>query len=355
MTVETKTKMPLSAEPTASASRVLDVRDLEVNFNLGSGPFRAVRDVSFTLDRGETIAIVGESGSGKSVTSLGILRLLPPAPTCEISGNVFLRHGDAVTDLAHCSAAEMRRIRGRYASIVFQEPMTSLNPVHTAGEQIAESIRAHMGLGKRAALARAVDLLDMVGIPDPARRAASFPHEMSGGMRQRVMIALALACDPALLIADEPTTALDVTIQAQITELLKTIQQKTNLAIVFITHNLGVVAEVADKVLVMYSGCPVEVASVGDIFERPQMPYTRGLLNSVPKISFSGNRRQPLPSIPGSVPDPRHLPPGCTFGPRCGHFAEGICDTTMPRLLETNSRHAVRCHRVGEIQNELRP
>ncbi|TVP47000.1 MAG: ABC transporter ATP-binding protein [Halomonas sp.] len=336
----------------AAAPPVLQVRDLAITFNTRAGPVRAVSDVNFEIARGETLAIVGESGSGKSVTSLAMLRLLPGAPFCDVSGQVLLSHDGQQTDLVTCSTAEMRGIRGRHASIVFQEPMTSLNPVHTAGTQIAESIRRHMGLGQRAAMERAIELLDLVGIPDPRSRAASFPHEMSGGMRQRVMIALALACDPSLLIADEPTTALDVTIQAQIIELMKEIQARTDLAIIFITHNLGVVADVADKVMVMYAGSPVETAPVADLFERPLMPYTRGLLQSVPRITFSASRGQPLPAIRGTVPSPLALPKGCSFGPRCDWFLSGTCDAGTPLLQSVQRGHDVRCHRCETILQE---
>lgn len=349
MTVQLAGEM--TAATPAGSDIILDVRDLSVTFGSGPHEVEAVRNVSFSLSRGETLAIVGESGSGKSVTSLAILRLLGNSPGLRVRGQAFLRTGGLVTDLVSCSDREMRAIRGRHTSIIFQEPMTSLNPVHTAGDQITESIRAHSGAGHRAARERAVELLDLVGISDPRRRASAFPHELSGGMRQRVMIAMALACDPTLLIADEPTTALDVTIQAQIIELLKDIQKKTDLAMIFITHNLGVVAEVADRVMVMYSGSAVEQAGVDDIFQQPLMPYTRGLLASVPKIAF-GARKKPLQAIRGNVPDPRDLPPGCAFGPRCDHFRAGLCDRSVPELLPVAMDHLARCHRLPGLTKE---
>ncbi|WP_159993888.1 ABC transporter ATP-binding protein [Roseomonas sp. 18066] len=328
------------------ADTVLEVRNFSVSF----GILPAVRDVSFSLKPGETLALVGESGSGKSVTSLGILKLTPPAPFCRIEGQALLRtrKGDVV-DLVTASADAMRGLRGREAAMIFQEPMTSLNPVHPVGAQVGEALRFHQGLSKRAALAQAAELLDLVGIPDARRRLGAFPHELSGGMRQRVMIALALACEPVLLIADEPTTALDVTIQAQILELLQRLQQRTKMGVLFITHNLGVVAEIADRVMVMYAGRVVEQAPVRRLFHAPLMPYTRGLLRSVPRPDFSGAEQPPLEAIPGSVPDPLAPPPGCSFSPRCGHFAPGLCDSVSPPLSVAEPDHLVRCARWADV------
>jgi oligopeptide transport system ATP-binding protein len=337
--------------PSAMAENVvLAVEDLSVSFASPLGILPAVREVSFQVRRGETLAMVGESGSGKSVTSLAILRLTPPAPQCRIEGRVRLRAGDGrVHDLLALPEARMRELRGSAAAIVFQEPMTSLNPVHMIGDQIAEAVRFHSGLTKRGALDRAAELLDLVGIPDARRRISSYPHQLSGGMRQRVMIAIALSCEPLLLIADEPTTALDVTIQAQILELLHDLQQRTHMALLFITHNLGVVAEIADRVIVMYSGRVVEQADVVPLFTTPLMPYTQGLLRSVPRLDLAGRRRDELAAIPGNVPDPLSLPPGCSFAPRCGYRLPELCDTRVPKLEVARAEHLVRCARWAQL------
>lgn len=329
---------------------VLDVRNLTVKFRTPNGIITAVNDVSFCVGRGETVALVGESGSGKSVTSLGILRLTPAAPASQSSGQVLLRAADGtVRDLLALPEHEMRGLRGTAVSMIFQEPMTSFNPLHTIGAQIAEGIRVHRGAGKRAAFDRAAELLDMVGIPDARKRLLSYPHELSGGMRQRAMIAMALACDPDLLIADEPTTALDVTIQAQILELLQGLQQKTNMAMIFITHNLGVVAEIADRVMVMYNGRVVEKADVVPLFKAPRMPYTVGLLKSVPRLDLAGHRQGPLPAIPGNVPSPYRPAPGCSFEPRCAYSVAGLCDQRVPELENIDKDHWVRCVRWDKI------
>jgi oligopeptide transport system ATP-binding protein len=335
---------------------VLDVRNLSVTFNTAMGMLPAVRDVSFHIKRGETLALVGESGSGKSVTGLGIMRLTPAAPHCRIEGRVLLRdRSGPVTDLITASEEQVRQLRGKAVAMVFQEPMTSLNPVHKVGDQIAEAVRFHTQLGKRAALGRAEELLALVGIPDPKSRLGNYPHELSGGMRQRVMIAMALSCEPVLLIADEPTTALDVTIQAQILDLLHRLQQRTQMAVVFITHNLGVVAEIADRVLVMYSGRVVEQAEVNALFNRPLMPYTRGLLRSVPVLDLERLQRRKFDAIAGNVPDPLMLPAGCSFGPRCSGFEAGACDASNPALEEVESGRYVRCHRWAALIGDSKP
>ncbi|CAM5763029.1 ABC transporter ATP-binding protein [Labrys miyagiensis] len=331
--------------PASSPAPVLEVRNLSVTFRTESGPVRAVQDVSFTLRAGETLALVGESGSGKSVTSLAIMRLTPPAPKVTLGGSVLLHGGDAPRDLTTLGREAMRAVRGNEISMIFQEPMTSLNPVHRVGDQIAEAVMFHRNVGRRQALARAEELLEQVGIPEARRRLQSYPHHLSGGMRQRVMIAMALACDPRVLIADEPTTALDVTVQAQILELLKELQATTGMAIVFITHNLGVVAEIADQVMVMYAGRIVEQGGVVPVMKEPRMPYTQGLLRSMPRMDLAGEPGTMLEAIQGSVPDPLDLPPGCAFAPRCTHCEAGVCDRAIPALEPTEAGHMVRCVR----------
>ena len=338
------------AAPGTAAENVLEVRGLNVRF----GALPAVQDVSFAVRRGETLALVGESGSGKSVTSLALLRLTPPAPACRVEGQVLLHRKEGGTvDLLALPEAEMRAMRTAKVAMVFQEPMTSFNPVHTIGAQIAEAIRFHEGLGRRAAEERAAELLDLVGIPDPKRRLSAYPHQLSGGMRQRAMIAMALSCGPELLIADEPTTALDVTIQAQILELLARLQKQTGMAMIFITHNLGVVAEIADRVMVMYGGRVVEQADLLPLFQSPRMPYTAGLMRSVPRLDLAGQRREPLFAIPGQVPDPRQPPPGCAFGPRCAHHLPDPCDRAVPPLEETGGGHLSRCFRWRALAGAL--
>jgi oligopeptide/dipeptide ABC transporter ATP-binding protein len=323
---------------------LLSVRDLQTTFLLGNKvQLRAVDGVSFDVRPGETLAIVGESGSGKSVTSLSIMRLLPAA-TGRITGGQILFRGK---DLASLSEREMRSVRGREIGMIFQEPMTSLNPVHTIGDQISEVVIRHERVSRAKGLARAIEMLALVGIPEPKKRAANYPHQMSGGMRQRAMIAMALSCRPALLIADEPTTALDVTIQAQILDLMKDLQRQMGMAIIFITHDLGVVAEVADRVLVMYAAQAVETGPVGDIFARPRMPYTAGLMGSIPRLGASEHKVR-LATIPGQVPSLGHLPPGCRFAPRCAHALDA-CRTVEPALTPLSPGHAARCLRASEI------
>jgi oligopeptide/dipeptide ABC transporter ATP-binding protein len=323
---------------------LLEVTDLQTTFSLGrKTQVVAVDGVSFSVGAGETLAIVGESGSGKSVASLSIMRLLPAGVGRISRGSIKLR-GRELTTLPE---AEMRAVRGKDIGMIFQEPMTSLNPVHTIGQQISEVVIRHEGLSKRAAHERAIESLQLVGIPEPRRRADNYPHQMSGGMRQRAMIAMALACEPSLLIADEPTTALDVTIQAQILDLMKSLQQKLGMAIIFITHDLGVVAEVADRVVVMYASQVVETGPVVDIFERPRMPYTAGLMNSIPRLGGSIQKTR-LQTIPGQVPALSRLPEGCRFSTRCTH-AEPRCTTTMPALEPALPEREVRCLRWAEL------
>jgi peptide/nickel transport system ATP-binding protein len=323
------------------AEPLLVVDDLHTHFFLESGVVRAVDGVSFEVNAGETLAIVGESGSGKSVTSLSILRLVATPPGRIVSGSIRFRG----RNLLELPERELRRIRGREISMIFQEPMTSLNPVYTCGEQIIEAITLHEGLSRRDARARAIQMLGRVGIPAPEQRVDEYPHQMSGGMRQRVMIAMALACKPSILIADEPTTALDVTIQAQILELLKELQRDLGMAVILITHDLGVVAEVADRVAVMYGGQLVESCDVAEAFRRPLHPYTAGLLASLPKL---GEKRERLRVIPGGVPDPAHFPTGCRFHPRCPVAIER-CAREEPGLTEPDPGHRVRCFRADEI------
>jgi oligopeptide/dipeptide ABC transporter ATP-binding protein len=319
---------------------LLEVEDLRTLFHTDGAVAHAVDGISFTVSAGEILAIVGESGSGKSVTSLSIMRLVPTPPGEIAGGRVRLRG----RDLLLLSEPDMRRIRGNEISMIFQEPMSSLNPLLTVGEQIAEVSRLHQGLGRTAARRHAVEMLARVNIPDSELRAGEYPHRLSGGMRQRVMIAMALACRPALLIADEPTTALDVTIQAQILHLIRALQAEMNMSVLFITHNLGVVAQIADRVAVMYAGRIVEQGDVVTVFASPLHPYTRALLRTVPRVEVAG--RDParrLSSIPGQVPSPVALPPGCSYAPRCP-LADDMCRNAMPPIAEVHPGHDVRCH-----------
>jgi peptide/nickel transport system ATP-binding protein len=326
---------------------LLRVEDLQTHFLLGSQTVKSVDGVSFSLRRGETLAVVGESGSGKSVTSLSIMRLLAH-PGSIVGGRILYRlRSGAVVDLAQLPLKQMRAIRGSEIAMIFQEPMTSLNPLFTVGDQIMEMILLHEPLSRREARARAKRMLELVEIPAAERRLAQYPHEMSGGMRQRVMIALALSCNPALLIADEPTTALDVTIQAQILDLLRRLQAEIGMSILFITHNLGVVAEIAHEVAVMYAGRVVEQGPVAGVFARQRHPYTRGLLSCIPdarRDRVPGQGRRLLNAIPGSVPSPLALPPGCTYAPRCP-LAEERCTQAVPPLLDVAAAHLTRCWR----------
>jgi len=320
---------------------LLEVRELQTHFFTDDGVIRAVDGVSFAIEPGETLAVVGESGSGKSVTSLSILRLIASPPGRIVGGAIRFRGRDLLT----LSDAEMRSIRGREISMIFQEPMTSLNPVYTCGEQILEVLMLHEKLDRPTARARTIDLLRLVGIPSPEQRVDEYPHQMSGGMRQRVMIAMALACRPALLIADEPTTALDVTIQAQILDLLKGLRQELGMAVLLITHDLGVVAETADRVAVMYAGQVVEYCDVRPAFRSTRHPYTAGLLASLPKLGAETER---LRVIPGNVPNPARFPSGCRFHPRCPIAVER-CRTEMPALRDVGGGHLARCFRAEEI------
>jgi oligopeptide/dipeptide ABC transporter ATP-binding protein len=319
----------------AGGQKLLAVRDLRTVFATDDGEVAAVDDVSFDLAEGEVLGIVGESGSGKSVTALSIMGLLPQ-PAGRVAGGA-IRFRDV--DLLTLPEARMRRIRGRAISMIFQEPMTSLNPVFTVGDQIIETLREHERLGPRAARDRGIEMLAKVGIPSPERRIDDYPHQLSGGMRQRAMIAMALACNPALLIADEPTTALDVTIQAQILDLLRALQEEFRMAILLITHNMGVVAECADRVLVMYAGKIVEEADVDAIFEHPKHPYTEGLLSSIPSLD---DDRARLRTIPGTLPSLAGLPPGCRFAPRCPH-AMPACAAATPPLFATGGGQRAAC------------
>jgi oligopeptide/dipeptide ABC transporter ATP-binding protein len=321
------------ASPPATSGELVELRDLRTHFFTRDGVVRAVDGVTFEIHDGRTLGVVGESGCGKSITAMSILRLIE-RPGRIVDGQILFRGRDLVT----ASESEMRDVRGNQISMIFQEPMTSLNPVYTCGDQIAETIELHEGVRRGEAWERAIEMLRQVGIPEPTRRAKQFPHELSGGMRQRVMIAMALSTNPELLIADEPTTALDVTIQAQILELMKVLRERNKMAIMLITHDLGVVADMADEVVVMYSGKVFERADINTIFESPHNPYTKGLLSSIPRI---GERRQRLEVIRGVVPNPLNLPKGCLFKRRCP-YAMPVCDTAPP-LREVAPGHVSRC------------
>jgi oligopeptide transport system ATP-binding protein len=316
---------------------LLEVRNLQTHFHTQDGVVKAVDGVSLAVDRGETLGIVGESGCGKSVTSLSIMRLIP-SPPGKIAGGQILFDGE---DLLQQSEERMRHIRGNRIAMIFQDPMTSLNPVLTIGRQITESLELHLKLSRREAQNRAAELLDMVGIPSASKRLDDYPHQFSGGMRQRVMIAMALSCNPELLIADEPTTALDVTIQAQILELINRLKEELDTAVIIITHDLGVVAGMTDRVTVMYAGRVVEEGPTREIFENPRMPYTIGLLRSIPRLDEArGRKLNPIRGLPPNLID---LPPICAFSPRCD-FAQERCITTRPELRPVGARHAAACH-----------
>jgi oligopeptide/dipeptide ABC transporter ATP-binding protein len=332
---------------------ILEVSNLRTYFRTDAGLARAVDGVSFHVSAGETLGIVGESGSGKSVTSLSVMRLIPEPPGEIQPGSTILFRGDeGEKDLARATEEEMRHIRGNDIAMIFQEPMTSLNPVFKVGDQIMESLRLHQGLSKRDAREKAIDMLRLVGIPIPEQRVDEYPHQLSGGMRQRVMIAIALACDPKVLIADEPTTALDVTIQAQILELLNKLQQELGMAIILITHDLGVVAETCDRVIVMYAGQVFEEGSVEDVFSDPQNPYTEGLLRSIPRL---GSHSRRLAVIPGVVPSPTEWPTGCRFHARCPYGWDKTAREEPP-LFEIGPGRKSKCWLVEhpERREEIR-
>jgi peptide/nickel transport system ATP-binding protein len=329
----------------AADDLVLDVRNLKTVFFTNSGLFKAVDDVSFTVRRGETLAIVGESGCGKSVTALSVMRLVPDPPGRIVGGSVILEG----TDLLALDEDKMRAIRGDHISMIFQEPMTSLNPVMRIGDQITEALRLHRRVTRKEAWKQAVDMLRLVRIPEPKRRALEYPHQLSGGMRQRAMIAMALACRPALLIADEPTTALDVTIQAQILALIVDLQKRLGTGLILITHDLGVVAQTAQRVIVMYAGKKVEEATVEALFENPRHPYTRGLMASMPAVISLGSKIDVrLTEIPGMVPSLTNLPAGCAFAPRC-RLAIDRCRVEYPPLQEFGGNHFAACWRAAEM------
>jgi peptide/nickel transport system ATP-binding protein len=325
----------------AASASVLEVQDLRTYFYTRGGLVKAVDGVSFSLRRGETLAIVGESGCGKSVTALSLMRLVADPPGRIVGGTVNL---DGL-DLLGLDAAAMRQIRGKEISMIFQEPMTSLNPVMTIGRQISEALLLHGAGSREGVRARTLEMLQLVGIPEPVQRLKEYPHQLSGGMRQRAMIAMALACNPRVLIADEPTSALDVTIQAQILELMANLRRQLGTAVILITHDLGVVAETAERVIVMYAGRKVEEAPVDDLFAHPLHPYTRGLMTSIPRLALMRREAAPagrLQEIPGMVPALSNLPPGCTFAPRCA-FASDICRRDYPRYEEKRSGHWAAC------------
>ncbi len=316
---------------------LLKIRNLHTYFFTDEGVAKAVDGVDLELEEKGTLGLVGESGCGKSVTALSIMRLIPEPPGKIVKGEVVF----GGTNLLSLSEGEMRKVRGRSISMIFQEPMTSLNPVFQIGDQISEVLRLHEGMSKREAWNRSIDMLRLVGIPSPERRVAEYPHQLSGGMRQRAMIAMALACRPKLMIADEPTTALDVTIQAQILELINRLQKETGMAVILITHNLGVIAETAQKVAVMYAGRIVEYAPVRSLFLTPRHPYTQGLLKSIPRLDEGHGRKRRLEAIPGLVPSLLDLPPGCKFSNRCKYLMEKCQEE--PELKEMDPGHFVRC------------
>ena len=332
-------------KPVMAHHPLLEIQNLQTHFYVHGHVARAVDDISLSLKQGQTLGLVGESGCGKSVTAHSIIQLIPDPPGKIVDGKILLEGKDLLT----LSEAQMRNIRGNRISMIFQEPMTSLNPVFPVGDQVGEVIRLHQKLSRKDTRQRVVEMFKLVGIPAPESRLSDFPHQMSGGMRQRVMIAMALACRPMMLIADEPTTALDVTIQAQILDLMRRLQSETGTAILFITHNLGVVAEIAQRVVVMYAGRIVEEGDVRTLFKTPRHPYTRGLLACMPHLGkgdIGGDAR--LDAIPGNLPSPIGRPLGCTFAPRCAH-AEAACTADDPALEEVGPRHFARCRRWRDL------
>ena len=327
----------------SEAEKILEIKDLCVQFHTVEGTVQAINHLSYSLHAGEKLGIVGESGSGKSVSSLGIMQLIPNPPG-EITSGEILYKGK---DLVRASEREMEKIRGNEISMIFQEPMTSLNPIIRCGAQIAESLRLHRGMNKKEAMREATIMMGQVGIANPAARAYEYPHQMSGGMRQRVMIAMALACQPQILIADEPTTALDVTIQAQILDLIREMNEKRGTSVIFITHDLGVVSELCDKVIIMYTGRIVEQAPVRELFKNPLHPYTKGLLAAIPRITPD---RPPLETIEGTVPNPTEKIEGCSFWPRCPYATE-ICKTKEPEEIDISAERKVKCHLYAGKEN----
>ena len=327
---------------------LLEIKDLETHFQTPDGVVKAVNKVSYTVEEGEFVGVVGESGCGKSVSALSIMRLVPSPPGNVVGGQVLFDG----QDLLQLTEDEMRRVRGNRIGMVFQEPMTFLNPVLTIGKQITEPLELHLGMTKKQALTRAGELLGLVGIPDVEQRLKSYPHQLSGGMRQRVMIAMAISCDPKLIIADEPTTALDVTIQAQILELMQRLSEELGTAMIIITHNLGVVARYATKVVVMYAGRVIESGTSLDIYENPRHPYTLGLLSSVPRVDAEiGSRLDPIHGLP---PDLIDLPPGCSFAPRCRYMIDQCLEGT-PDLLNVGDSHESRCWRAEDLAGVASP
>ncbi len=324
---------------------ILSVKNLSVSFRTDEGKAFAINDITYDLKKGETLGIVGESGCGKTVSSLAIMGLLQSPPAKIDAGEIFFKEEDLLLK----NDFEMRKIRGNDISMIFQEPMTSLNPLYTIGNQVSEVIRLHQCVGQETAIKKTLEILDLVGIPDPNKRIKNYPHELSGGMRQRIMISMALACNPAILIADEPTTALDVTIQAQILDLMNDLQQKLNTSIIMITHDLGVIAEMANRVMVMYAGRAVEYSDIKPLFENPLHPYTEGLLSSIP---FLDEVKTELAIIEGTVPSPFAMPSGCCFNPRCP-YAKDICRSRSPMLYSHNGR-LVRCFKYSDQWQEGR-
>lgn len=320
-------------------NELLEVKDLKTYFFTHEGTVKAVDGINLKVNKGETLGLVGESGCGKSVTALSIMRLIPSPPGKVVGGKIHFEG----KNLLELDEKEMRKIRGRKISMIFQEPMTSLDPMFTIGDEIAEVIKLHQGLNKDEARKKAIESLKMVGMPDPEKRINEYPHELSGGMRQRAMIAMALSCNPALLIADEPTTALDVTIQAQILRLIDELRKKFGTSVLLITHDLGVIAETCDNVAVMYAGHIVEHTDVKTLFRNPLHPYTKGLMKSIPRLDIDAER---LEIIRGLVPNLLNMPPGCPFHPRC-NFCSEICTKELPKLAEAEKNHLVRCHLVG--------
>ncbi len=329
-----------------SAPALVEVDGLGIAFQAGTRTINAARDITFAIAPGEVVALVGESGSGKSTAGLAMLGL--HGGHTRVSGEIRLRRKDgSLMDVVSAGDRQLRAMRGNDVAMIFQEPMSSLNPVYRIGDQVAEALRIHRRVTKAEAWKEALSLLELLGVPSPAACLTYYPHQLSGGMRQRVMIAMALSCDPALLIADEPTTALDVTIQAQIVDLLKSLQRRNGMAILFITHDLGLVADIAARVMVMYAGQIVEAGPVDEVFARPRMPYTQALLRSRPQ--FRGND-QKIRAIGGAVPNLAALPAGCSFGPRCEHAQPGLCDRSEPALEATADGRLVRCHRWQALE-----